>query len=205
MKKHIPWFPLSALIFFLSIWLLITLHIIPSPLLIIERLITLYEQIGWPAMFISSFIEATPYLGLYIPGSMVPLVAIIACDGSFLDLFLISFVVTMAITLASIINYFLGRLYPRLARKQNTSKKGLLFSMLHPNSLAFYMLYAGATRKSRKILLLVPLIILPYGLLVSFCLWCVRNYLKFVMESPLIICIALFIWVILAFLMQKNT
>ncbi len=115
----IPKLPLSALIFCLTFFVLVALNLIPSPEEIVLFLESLYYKYGLVGVFISSFLEGLVYLGLYFPGSLILVLAVILSDGTPFSLFLIIFVATIAVTLTTIVNYFFGRY---IASKSNDNK-----------------------------------------------------------------------------------
>ena len=207
--KHIPWLPVSALIFYLSVLLLWQIGILPSPLEIVGWLESLYKQYGLAGLAIGSFLEGIVYLGLYFPGGFIIFLSAILSDGSFISLFSISLVVAITLTITSLINYVLGKHIISRKRKiefkrEKIATKGLFLSALYPNSLAFYFFHAGIERQTPLKILIVPLIMLPYGLLLAFLFYLFRNGLRSAAESPIIMIAAILIWLVISLILSYG-
>jgi membrane protein DedA with SNARE-associated domain len=130
---------------------------IPSLVEILAYLRTAYEVFGYPGLFIGSFLEGLVYLGLYFPGSLIIIVAAAFSNGTLVDFMKISSMVTIAISLASIVNYYFGKysllnsfLKPSLIRKEQkkTLNVNFIFTFFHPNLLAFYVYTLGSKKES---------------------------------------------------------
>ena len=211
--KKIPLLPLSALIFYLTVLLFWKLGIAPSPIEILTFLENLYTKYGIIGLFIASFLEGIVYLGLYFPGSFIIVLAVILSDGTIKAFLIISLTVALAITLTSIINYFLGQ---NITHKKQKEKKGLdkrivskgfLLSMLHPNSLAFYFFNSGIKNQNPLKIILVPLIMIPYGFITAVLIYLAKESFEKVVESPYILITIIIMWIIIAFLVgiKKRT
>jgi len=209
--KKIPKLPLSALIFYISAVILWKFGCIPSPSNIFLFLENLYQSYGLIGLFIASFLEGIVYFGLYFPGSFIVILAVILSDGTFKTFLFISLVVAIALTITSIINYILGRKI--LANRSNKGlllkkgpifSKGFLVSMLHPNALAFYFFNSGIKKQNFLKVLLVPLIMIPYGLTLSYFFYLIKGPLRIAIESPYIMISVILFWVLLAFLLENK-
>ncbi|MCA9459343.1 MAG: hypothetical protein KC550_02230 [Nanoarchaeota archaeon] len=200
--------PISVLIFYLLLLFLIYLNLIPSIPQIIDLLKNLYLYLGLGGLFLASFLEGIAYIGLYFPGSLIIALAAMFSDGSFGDLSLISLVVAIALTLSSVLNYYFGRynllnkfLKPVVDKKlENESfKKGFFLSFLHPNALGFYFYTLGARKKKfGKKLILVPIIMFPYGLFLAYLFYSLRDILESAVENPFIMITIISIWFLIA-------
>ena len=179
--KEIPKIPLSALIFYLALFVLWTINVIPEPKGILEFLESLYNSYGLGGLFIASFLEGIVYLGLYFPGSFIIALAVFLSDGKFISLFIITILVTLALIVTSIINYLLGRyvLFKEFNHKSfhhnKLASKGLIFSILHPNILAFYFFNQGIEKQNPLKLIFVPILMIPYGLLFAYFLYVLKD------------------------------
>lgn len=206
--KKIPKLPLSALIFYLSIIILWKIGILPSPVQIVYLLEELYNSYGLIGLFIASFLEGIVYLGLYFPGSFIVALAVILSDGSFISLLVISLVVALALTITSIINYAFGRRISNkefnFVNKRKIFSGGIIAAMLHPNILAFYFFNAGIKKHSLWKILIVPLIMIPYGLVLGYLLFLIKEPLKKAIESPYIMITLIFLWIIIAFIINRK-
>ena len=209
--QRIPKLPLSALIFYISVIVLWKFGFIPSPSNILIFLENLYNSYGLIGLFIASFLEGIVYFGLYFPGSFIVALAVILSNGSFISLLLISLVVALALTITALINYSLGKkiIANRIDRElflkeKKVLSKGLLFSMLHPNALAFYFFNSGIKKQNFLKILLVPIIMIPYGLALGYLLYSIKEPLKKAIESPYIMITAVLIWILLAFIVENR-
>lgn len=212
--KKVPPLPFSALIFYLGIVCLWKAGFIPNPAGVFDFLEGLYKSYGLQGLFVASFLEGIVYLGLYFPGSFVVALAVILSQGTFWDLLSISLTVATALSITSIINYAAGRklMARRLSKElileeKRVLSKGLFLSMLHPNALAFYFFNAGIKKHNFLKLLLVPVILIPYGLLLGAFLFSIKGPLKQAIESPYLMISYLLVWMLLASLigMRKKT
>lgn len=205
--KEIPILPTSALIFYLIVVLLWKVNLIPPPIEIVNFLESLYNRFGLFGLSIASFLEGIVYLGLYFPGSFIIALAVFLSDGKFLSLISISLVVAITLTITSFINYFLGKRISMKKRNLETHKKlskGLFFSMLHPNILAFYFFNAGLERKSLWKVAYVPVIMIPYGFLIAYLLSTLSSFAKQKMEEPWIFFTLIVLWIIIAFIIEHK-
>jgi membrane protein YqaA with SNARE-associated domain len=207
-KYHIPWPPISALIFYLTAVILWSVKIIPPPVEIISFLENLYNNYGLIGLSIATFLEGIVYLGLYFPGSFIILLSVILSDGNFISFLKISIVVSLTLTLTSIINYWLGRhiriksFDEELPSSKNT--KGLVLSSIHPNLLAFYFFDQGLEKKSFFKILYVPFVMLVIGLLYSYLIYSLRFILRNQIEKPYLMMGLIFIWFIVAFIFENK-
>src|SRR3989344_9073070 len=206
--KEIPKLPLSALIFYLVVFLLWNIGIIPSPVGIVEFLESLYNQYGLIGLAIASFLEGIVYLGLYFPGSFIIALAVFFSDGSLSSLLSISLVVAVILTITSFINYFLGRhiLFHHqnhhLTKNNRKISKGFILSMLHPNLIAFYFFNAGIEKHNPWKIALVPIIMIPYGFLFAWILSTFKLVLRSKLENPWTMLILILTWLIIAFIIE---
>ncbi len=200
--KRIPKLPLTALIFYLTAFVLWNLGFIPSPTEIVMVLENLYNKFGFFGLFIATFLEGIIYLGLYFPGSFIIALAVFFSDGKFISLLNISMIVALTLTLTAFINYWLGR-HISFKNKEKIMKykkatKGLFVSMLHPNLLAFYFFNEGLEKGNIKKIIYVPIIMIPYGLAFAYMLSIFSTVAKQKLESPLFLMSLIILWMIVA-------
>ena len=202
--NRIPKLPLTALIFYLTAFVLWNLNLIPPPTEIVVFLENLYNRFGFFGLFIATFLEGIIYLGLYFPGSFIVALAVFFSDGKFISLLNISIVVALTLTLTAFINYWLGK-HISLKNKEDLSikskkiTKGLFVSMLHPNLLAFYFFNEGLEKGNIRKIVWVPIIMIPYGLTFAYMLSIFSTVAKQKLESPLFLMSLIILWMILAF------
>ena len=203
--KNIPWLPVSALIFYLTVIGLWQVGILPSPAGIIDFLEGLYNSYGFVGLFFASFLEGLVYIGLYFPGTFIVLLAVFLSDGKFISLLNISLVVTAALTLTSIINYTMGRSIKRpIPVDKSYKKKGLLLSMILPIFLAFYFFDSGLKKHSPLKLIFVPIIMIPYGLILAHIFYPFRESLRTAIETPLVTISIIITWLIIAIIINSK-
>ncbi len=209
--NKLPILPLSALVFYLAVVILWIFNIVPSPSEIFLFLENLYNSYGLFGLFLASFLEGIVYLGLYFPGSFIVAIAVFLSNGSFVSLISISLVVALALTLTSLINYVLGKhLVSRkikndeILKKYKKESKGLFFSMLHPNILAFYFFNSGIKKQNPLKILLVPIGMIPYGLFLAYILFFFKVSLKKAVESPYLMITYILTWFIISFLINYR-
>lgn len=208
--KELPLLPTSAFIFYISLILLGSLEIIPSPMQILGFLESLYIKYGLFGLGIASFLEAIVYMGLYFPGSFIIVLAVFLSNGTFVSLFSISIVVTIAVTLASFINYFLGRFvsFNKInsdeVKKKNKLSKSFILSLLHPNILAFYFFNAGIKKQNPWKIIFVPIFMIPYGLMHAYILSIVAGFFKQKAENSWFILMIILIWLLIAFFIEHR-
>lgn len=204
--------PLSALAFYLFILLLMYVGFIPSLVEILSFLRGVYDNYGIMGLFIGSFLEGIVYLGLYFPGSLIIIVAAAFSNGTFLDFVLISGTVTLAISLASVINYYFGKysILNRFLKPSKVNRKTRSFlnhnffaTFLHPNLLGFYVYTLGAKRDSPLILLLIPPIMFVWGIFLAWTFYTLREYIVNLAENPFAMITLLSLWFLIAFVLNR--
>ena len=89
-------------------------------------------------------------------------------------------------------------------KKRTVFSRGLLISMLHPNALAFYFFNSGIKRQNFLKVLLVPLIMVPYSLVLSYLFYLIKEPLRIAIESPYIMISAILFWILLAFFLENR-
>lgn len=206
--KIIPWFPLSGIIFYIMIVVLWNLGIIPPPSDLVPLLEELYNKFGLIGVSITSFLEGVAYLGLYVPGTTIILLAIIFSEGSLLSILYLSIAITISLTLVSMLNYLFG-MYFGGKRKQEPKKHGIekniFLSIIHPNLLAFYFFHRGYKKKEFWKVFLIPFAIFPYVFCVAYIISKFSNYFKAeVIGEPLYFLGALTLWFLVALTLENR-
>ncbi len=206
-RKKIPIYPISALLFYLFIFFLWKYEIIPTPKNVLVFLENLYQKYGFIGLFLASFLEGVVYLGLYFPGSFIIALVVIFSDGKLCTLLQISITVSVSLTVTSVINYYIGKLSSVLRKSgikndiyRKFLSKNFFFSMLHPTVLAFYFFSIGKKRYGIKNIILVPVVMLPYGLFVGILLFQLKGLFRRTVENPYAMFIALLVWIIISFI-----
>lgn len=182
-KVKIPWFPLIVLIFYLVMMFLWSLEAIPPPESMINFLEMIVNKIGIIGVLVVSFVEGLAFIGHQFPGMTLILISLMISEGNFTLLASLVAAITLALTLSSLANYFAGYMISKKKEMQPPKRpsKTLFLSALHPNFLSLYFFHAGMNKKSPREIILVPVIIFPYGLLISVLIYFssgfIRNYL----------------------------
>lgn len=200
-KRTYPWFPITALIFFIGMYLLAFLNIIPSP----TELLNAYEQFfiskGYLGLFTIVALEGLVYLGIYSPGSSLLVYSVLYSKTLPIPFLLISITAALALTFTAIINYSLGRIIgnkhtiiqqPFFDKK--LSKKGLFWSCLHPNILAFYFFNEGMGQKPLKRLWHLPIIATGVGFFYTLIFYLFSSLIGYRLERIPIMLLILIIW-----------
>lgn len=201
MKRRYPWFPITALIFFAAMYLLGSLNIIPTTSQLLDSYESFFILKGYLGLFIIVALEGLVYLGLYSPGSSLLVYSVIYSETLPIPFFLISLTAGLALTLTSIINYGLGRI---IGNKQTIiqqpffdkklSDKGLFWSCLHPNILAFYFFNEGMGQKPLQKLWQVPIIATAVGFFYTLIFYLFSSLIGYRLERVPIMLLILIIW-----------
>ena len=204
----IPIFPLTALLFYITIVILWNIGVIPPPRELVPILEGWYNDFGLIGVFITSFLEGLAYIGLYIPGTTILFLAVIFSDGSFLSLLFISLVITLSLTIVSIVNYFMGMYFGNKRKKElkkHGVEKSLFLSVIHPNLLAFYFFNRGLKKKEFWKVFLIPLILVPYALIIAYIISLSSDFFKEnVVGNPLVFLSALVLWFLVALVLENR-
>jgi len=205
MRIKIPWLSFSALIFCLIFLFLTFLNLIPSSEQLLLSLKIIYGNYWVWGLFLATLIEGIVYIGLYFPGSTIIALSVVLSRGDYFSLFLISLIVAITLTFTSLINYFLGFILSKRKKgKLLDYNSSFLFSCLYPDALAFYFFNEGVNRKGLFNVLLVPLVLFPYGLLLALIISLFRPVLEGLAENPFFMTIIISIWFIIAFYLKNK-
>lgn len=157
--------PLTALVAFSLINLLVYWQIIPPGLAILSELETLFADYFYVLIMFIILLESIVYVGFYFPGQFFAVLLVISAKPQTSDIVALTLAMVIAATLGSLINYLLGRFNSdEFDNRESTSIKSLLLAMIHMNSLAFFMFSQGANHKPIRIVWLAGLLNLPYYL-----------------------------------------
>lgn len=155
-------FPLILALFLIIMGLLwepLGLPDVPRTIAIVSGL---FEKHGATALFLGAFIEGLFMINLYFPGSFVILLAILVSGRTLPELALVAFIAWLAFSMASVVNYLLGkygfyRLLLFLGSKDvvgkmqgwmhKRGKMTVFLSAVHPNFLAVALVSMGIAQK----------------------------------------------------------
>ena len=206
----IPWFPLSVIAFFGVITIGDSFGVIPGIQDMINFLESLYKNLGLPGLFISSLLEGIAYFGLYFPGSVVVVLAVIISDGSLSTFLGISGVVALALTCSSYISYGLGSVklvQKRLKANSNYDRDSwfwFIFNHWHPNGLGLSYFKRGFNQEPLfPYILITPIIMFFYGLFCCYLIYSLKEYAE--ADQTAIIFTILGIWFLVELFFKNKS
>lgn len=199
--RHIPFLPLSAVLFVIAIFILSSTGIIPSTSEILILLGEIYKKFGILGVFIASFLEGIVYLGLYFPGSMIIVMSLFVSGGSLIEYFKIALTVGLAFTLTATINYSLGF---SLSKKKQPEKTGkfLFFSLLHPHFISFYFFNEGLLKNKPFKIIIVPFFIVAYIFILASILYPIGGLATKTLGDPINLILLMFTWFLAALVLN---
>ncbi|MBB1485883.1 hypothetical protein [Oceanospirillum sediminis] len=193
--------PASALLVLVMFTLLTSYGIVPGGDLLLEQLKHSLQDMPDGLLFLIILAESLIYLGFYFPGQFFAVVLVVMAGPDFGDMLRLTFIMVLAATTGSFINYSLGRLFSRpslLAEGNKFRLRNLLLAMLHTNALAFYMFAQGAQRHSIGVIWLAGLLNLPYYLLLIAGTVLLSDQVMYVAETPQVLAVFLVAWLVVA-------
>lgn len=198
--------PLSALIALSLIQALTHFSIIPSGF---STLQVINGQIGdyfYALIFLIILLEAIVFVGFYFPGQFFAVLLVVGSEPDLKGIAYLTIAMVLAATLGSVVNFALGRRQMQdNSQNKEITLKNLLLAMIHINSLAFFMVSQGAKGQSWKIVWLAGLLNLPYYLLLIAGTAILSEEIMQLAENTYFIFAALFIWLIVAIVLDiKN-
>lgn len=198
--KYYSTLPVTALVAFSSINLLVFLQIIPSGLEQLNLYQASLENYFYLLIILIILLESIVYVGFYFPGQFFAVLLVIGSNPSFADIVLLTAAMVIAATVGSIINYCIGRYSISSGQHavEQTKLKHLLLAMIHMNSLAFFMVSQGANRHSIRIVFLAGLLNLPYYLVLIASTAYLSDEVMQIAENTVLLFSLLLIWLCVA-------
>lgn len=198
--KYYSTLPITALLAFTTINLMVHWNIIPSGL---EQLNLYQDSLAgyfYLLIVLIIFLESIVYVGFYFPGQFFAVLLVIGASPSLSDIVMLTFAMVAAATAGSVVNYGIGRFTAKSPPESHakTKLKHLLLAMIHMNSLAFFMLAQGANRKPIKVVLLAGLLNLPYYLVIIASTAFLSDEVMQIAENTPLLFTLLSIWLVLA-------
>jgi membrane-associated protein len=198
MKYYIS-LPITALIAFSAINLLIFYDVIPPGLQLLEQLQGQLGNSFYLLLMLIILAESIVYVGFYFPGQFFAVLLVISAKPDWTDISVLTLAMVTAATLGSAINYGLGRFKSSDAHDTSSTKlKHLLLAMIHMNSLAFFMFSQGLNHRPFKIVLLAGLLNLPYYLLLIAITAFLSEEVMQIAENTVLLYSLLTLWLIVA-------
>lgn len=197
--------PLTALLAFSFINLLVQLQVIPPGLTILSELQALFADYFFVLIMLIILLESIVYIGFYFPGQFFAVLLVISAKPQISDLFNLTLAMVIAATLGSFINYLLGRFNrSEYDDDSKTSVKSLLLAMIHMNSLAFFMFAQGANHKPIRVVWLAGLLNLPYYLALIATTAYLSDEVMQVAENSVLLFTLLGVWLAVALFFDIN-
>ena len=197
--------PLTALLAFSFINLLVQWQVIPPGLTILSELQALFEDYFFVLIMLIILLESIVYIGFYFPGQFFAVLLVISAKPQISDLFTLTLAMVIAATLGSFINYLLGRFNrSEYDDDSKTSVKSLLLAMIHMNSLAFFMFAQGANHKPIRVVWLAGLLNLPYYLALIATTAYLSDEVMQVAENSVLLFTLLGVWLAVALFFDIN-
>ncbi len=164
--------PLSALLVFCTLQMLLHSALLPSADLLLS---TLQQHLSDHLLlfaFLIILLESIIYLGFYFPGQFFAVLLVLTSQPSATNIGALTLAMVAAATTGSLFNYMLGRQMAYTdGNGQPVERRQLLLAMIHINALAFFMFHQGRNRRSPAVIALAGLLNLPYyGLLIALTL-----------------------------------
>ena len=197
--------PLTALLAFSFINLLVQWQVIPPGLTILSELQALFADYFFVLIMLIILLESIVYIGFYFPGQFFAVLLVISAKPQISDLFTLTLAMVIAATLGSFINYLLGRFNrSEYDDDSKTSVKSLLLAMIHMNSLAFFMFAQGANHKPIRVVWLAGLLNLPYYLALIATTAYLSDEVMQVAENSVLLFTLLGVWLAVALFFDIN-
>jgi membrane-associated protein len=197
--------PLSALFALCLLSVLVSYHIIPSGLDLLQSLQSNFKDYFYLLILLIILLESIVYIGFYFPGQFFAVVLVVLSKPQPQDILFLTLAMVVAATLGSCINYFLGgRFGSGKQQSPNLSVKKLLVAMIHINSLAFFMFAQGANQQSAKVVLWAGFLNLPYYLLLIWGTSVLSEQVMQMAENTWFLVIAVSIWLGIALFLDYK-
>ncbi|MEK6945899.1 MAG: hypothetical protein AABW63_03835 [Nanoarchaeota archaeon] len=212
LKEKLSWlplFPLSIVLFYLLMIVLGRFDIIPSEPELIVGIERLYNKFGLIGLALITFTEGLAYIGHQFPGMSIILVSMVIGGKNFFAIISIVLTISLALMVSSMINYLGGRYFSKYGSKKFSKKrkrveKTIFLASLHPAFLSLYFFKSGLERKHFKNVFLVPLIVFPYGVIITYTLSLFSSFLLEKVFSKEWFFLAIFVGWFLVELITRN-
>tara|TARA_R110000751_G_scaffold307866_1_gene433147 strand:- start:158104 stop:158748 length:645 start_codon:yes stop_codon:yes gene_type:complete len=197
--------PLSALIALCVLSALVSYEVIPSGLEQLQSLESNFEGYFYLLILLIILLESIVYVGFYFPGQFFAVVLVVLNKPEPQAIVFLTLAMVVAATLGSSINYFLGRNFGEVKKRQpKLSVKSLLVAMIHINSLAFFMFAQGANRQSPKVIFWAGFLNLPYYLLLIWGTSVLSEQVMQLAENTWFLAIAVSTWLAVALFLDYK-
>lgn len=191
-----PKIPLTAIIVYSVILLLIYSWVIPNPLLLVDYIKNFDMTTVYAVMFLIILLESIVFLGFYFPWQFIAVLLVVTYAQWFSDIVTLTLISIVSVTLWAFINYYLWYFFFPNSKEKVTSisYKKMLASMIHITTIALFIFDQWSKKWPKKIIYLTWLLNFPYYLLIIGVTFYFKNEIMSVSENPYIIFVILLIW-----------
>jgi membrane-associated protein len=205
-KNMKPIIPLSAIIIYSIILWLVWLGILPNPEWIAQYIQSIDSWFVYFILFIIILLESIIYIGFYLPWQFIAVLVILSYTTKISDIFILSIISIIAVTISAAINYYLWYYFFR--KKEYTQSKinykQLLFSMIHINTIALYMFDQWSKKSPKSIIFITWLLNLPYYFLIILVTFLLKDQVMSMSENSYILFFILFSWLSYSIYTEKK-
>lgn len=193
-----PIIPLSAIIIYSIILILIWNNIIPDPIIISEYIKNIDSEVILLILFIIILLESIIYIWFYLPWQFIAVLLVFSYATGIKDILILSIISILAVTIWAYINYYLWYLLFRKKwySEKKINYKNLLFSMIHINTIALYIFDQWQKQAPKKIIYLTWLLNFPYYILIIWVTFLLKNEILSISENSYILFWILFLWLL---------
>ncbi len=201
-----PFVPVSAIFVYTLVLLWIYFGVLPDPTIISEYIKNFDSSVIFFILFLIILLESIVYLGFYLPGQFIAVLAVFSYAKNLYEIFILSIISIFAVTLWAIINYSLWYFISKksVQKQEKIDYKNLLFSMIHINTIALYIFDQWQKRAPKKIIFLTGLFNFPYYLLIIWITYLLKNEILSVSENSFILYGILFLWLWISLYQNKK-
>ena len=201
-----PLIPLTAILIYLLMTLLLYFNIIPDPLLIVDFIQNFDRKTIYLIMFVIILLESIVYIGFYLPGQFIAVLLVVSFAQWISDILYLTGISIIAVTLGASINYHLGYVLSKNSKhmSKNIEYRKLLLSLIHINTIALFLFDQWAKKAPKKIIYVTWLLNLPYYFIIILVTYILQDQIMNISENSYIILILLSLWFIQSIYAKKK-
>lgn len=201
-----PIIPITAILIYILMLLLIYFNIIPDPLLIVEYIKNIDWTIIYLIMFLIILLESIVYLWFYLPWQFIAVLLVISYTKWLNEILYLTFISIIAVTFWAFINYYLWYFLSKNSekKKEKIDYKKLLFSIIHINTISLFIFDQWIKKAPKKIIYLTWLLNLPYYFLMILITYLLKDKVMYISENSYLILVILFLWLFYSIYNKYN-
>jgi membrane-associated protein len=202
-----PIIPFSAIIIYSIILWLIWIGILPNPEWIAQYIQSIDSWFIYLILFTIILLESIIYIGFYLPWQFIAVLVILNYTTDISDIFILSIISIIAVTVSAAINYYLWYYFFRKKpyHKSKINYKQLGLSMIHINTIALYMFDQWCKNTPKKIIFITGLLNLPYYFLIILVTFLLKDQVMSISENWYILFFILFSWLFFSIYSDKKS